>query len=66
MFTWTTYSYPAAKRVWTDSFIEHIAKKAGWKMETEGQLKDDVGDEFMYLKRKCNVTRDGIIVRPDP
>eukprot|EP00913_Durusdinium_trenchii_P019597 g18422.t1 len=48
-----------------DNFIEHVTTKSGWKMEIEGPFKN-VGDEFMYLKRKYNITNDGIVVRPDP
>ena len=48
-----------------DRFIEHVTTKSGWKMEIEGSFRD-VGDEFMYLKRKYNITKDGIVVRPDP
>ena len=46
-----------------ENFINYVTKKAGWKMEVEGPFQK-VGDEFMYLKRKYNITQHIIVVRP--
>ena len=40
-----------------DNFIDYLKTKAGWKMDIEGPFKNI--DEFMYLKRKYSITRDG-------
>ena len=40
-----------------NNFIDYLKTKAGWKMDIEGPFKNI--DEFMYLKRKYSITRDG-------
>ena len=44
-------------------FIKHL-KGQNWKLEIEGPF-NKTGDEFSYLKRKYQLSEDGIIVRPD-
>ena len=45
-------------------FIKHL-KDQNWKLEVEGPF-GKAGDEFSYLKRKYQLTEDGLVVRPDP
>ena len=45
-------------------FLDYLQKELQWKLDIEGPYHQ-IGDEFMYLKRKYSICHDGIVIRPD-
>ena len=48
----------------SSKFLQFLQEEQKWKLDIEGPFHQ-IGDEFVYLKRKYSICHDGVVIRPD-